>query len=350
MEKKKREVYIKRRVKKALGACLLFGVIAALEIELTALGAEMSAAPSGTLRIVRPLETEEAERFTAPPEEYTDEDGMVYELEDWQLERLPGGQVSQEVRRQVVYRDVEAAQSVPQSIPVREQYTGSSGPSSSAAPIPQGSDSSFQASGTLAATETQALGERWSDDFHVPLVFHSYGAELYELGNILMSAQDGFPPPEEYQDELLGILGLPGEDYEITGLTWDSEPYAGPDGELCREATASGRKRLVDYQVTYDGRVSWQMPDTWQLETVYRLRPSVVAAEESTAEALPAAGAPVMDADSLTEPGLWYWVRSGFVITVAAGLVGITVGILILFVMWLKRERSERQDKAHLAD
>lgn len=312
---KRSEIMEKLKGKKWHGVCALIAALTVFGMELTVFGAEVSQ----TVRMVRPLEGEEAEVFTEPPEEYTDENGAVYDLADWTLDRVPGSRVSQEISRQVVYRTVEAAQPVPSAIPVNEG----------------------QASGTLKAAETQILNETWSDDFHVPMVFHSYGAQVYELGNISMSAEDGLPPPEEYQEELLRILGLPESDYEVTTLSWNGEPYTGPDGELCREAVASGRKRLVDYQVTYAGRVSWQMPDTCMLETVYRLRPSVVETERADPPPAPAAVAgPAAEPE---EPGLWYWVRSGFVITVAAGLAGIAVGILILLVMWLKREQSDKQ-------
>lgn len=343
---------------KWLAAGVLLPTITFSGMEMTAYGAS----PSQTVRIVRPLETDEAENFTEPPEEYTDEDGAVYELEDWKLDRVPGSQVSRDISRQVLYRNVEAAQPLPHAIPVREvpagtRLNGTRASGSQAGGIRAGGTQAdgtradgtqadgTRAGGTLEAAETQVLGETWSDDFSVPMIFHSYGAQVYELGNISMSAEDGFPPPEEYQGELLRILELPQTDYEITQLVWKGEPYTGPEGELCREAVASGRKRLVDYQVTYGGRVSWQLPDTWQLETVYRLRPLVVeTVRETPEETLAAAKTPVTEINGPLEQGLWYWVRNGVVITIAAGLLGIMVGILILFVMWLKRERSDRED------
>lgn len=330
----------KLKANKWLGAILLIVMIIVFGPELTAFGAEYSQ----TIRLVRPLEAEEAEGFTEPPWEYEDENGAVYDLENWKLDRLPGSRVSQEASRQVVYRAVEGAQSVPSTITVREQRTDGSQDSGPQASGPQNSgpqDSGPQeVCGTLSATETRILGETWSNDFQVPMVFHSYGAQVYELGDVSISAEDGFPPPEEYQDELLEILKLPRDGYEITQLSWNGEPYAGPDGELCREAMASGRKRLVDYQVTYEGRVSWQMPETCRLETVYRLRPPVVEAEGSALSETLAAETPSPEPET---PELWYWVRSGFVITVAAGLAGIAVGILILLVMWLKREQNVKQ-------
>lgn len=320
-----------------LGAILLIVMIIVFGPESTAFGSEYSQ----TIRLVRPLEAEESEGFTEPPGEYEDENGSVYDLEDWKLDRLPGSRVSQEASRQVVYRAVEGAQSLPGTIPVREARPD--GAEDSGAQDSGSQDNAPQeVSGTLYATETQILGETWSDDFQVPMVFHSYGAQIYELGDILISAEGGFPPPEEYQDELLGILNLPRDGYEITRLSWNGEPYAGPGGELCREAMASGRKRLVDYQVTYEGRVSWQMPDTCRLETVYRLRPPVAETAGEVPETL-TAETPAPEPEMSGEPVLWYWVRSGFVITVAAGLAGIAVGILILLVLWLKREKRDKQ-------
>lgn len=46
---------------------------------------------------------------------------------------------------------------------------------------------------------------------------------------------------------------------------------------------------------------------------------------------------------------MWYWVRSGFVITVGAGLIGICAGVLALAVSWL-RQRKKEQDRKYLPD
>ena len=45
--------------------------------------------------------------------------------------------------------------------------------------------------------------------------------------------------------------------------------------------------------------------------------------------------------DEKADP-LWYWVHSGFVLTVAAGLLGIAVGAAVLGITWLKQRKKER--------
>ena len=73
-------------------------------------------------------------------------------------------------------------------------------------------------------------------------------------------------------------------------------------------------------------------PVSYEMEIAYRpVSPSRVWADEETPGT--GTGTPVRDPSPAGEEGLlWYWVRSGFIITVGAGLVGICAGILALAV------------------
>ena len=110
-----------------------------------------------TIRQATFMDAAERERFVRPPEYYTDESGERYQLADWNVECIPEETAGHDAEKEVVYRAVEGAQVIPWQITVEEYQDGEN------------------ARGVLEMTEKTVLDERWSDEFSVPVTFHSYG-------------------------------------------------------------------------------------------------------------------------------------------------------------------------------
>lgn len=282
---------------------------------------DIEGAAANVIRRSRPMGVEEREQFSRPPASYETGDGLVYELADWRVECIPGGVARHDMEKEMTYRSVEAAQTVPGQVAVREELSGE------------------QAEGTLHIVEMERVNERWTDDFQVPVTFHSYGAEQYQLGNILLAAGEQLPPPQEYQAELLQVLGLSDNDYRVTGMRWEGEPYMDASGELCRDALAVGEKQVADYRTLYAGPVSWSVPDTYELKTVYKLKR---AARTDTGSGEASGGAPQAAGEDDGNAVRWYWVREWVEVTVAVGLIGILLGTLILLLSWRRENRGGR--------
>ena len=107
-------------------------------------------------------------------------------------------------------------------------------------------------------------------------------------------------------------------------------------GQVCRQAMAKGDKLLRDYEITYEGEISWMKPVAYEMEMVYWpvvQRQGMVESEEASVSK--PAPTPVGE----TEKGL-LWVRSGFIITVAAGLMGILVVIVLLLILCGRQRRK----------
>ncbi len=278
-----------------------------------------------TIRQTTFMTAQEREAFVKPPEYYTDEAGGRYRLADWNVECIPGGTTSRDAEKEMVYRSVEGAQVIPWQITVEEEQDDEA------------------ARGMLEMTEKTVLEETWSDDFSVPVTFHAYGAEQYELGEITIEAGEQFPPAGEYRQELLRILGLKDSDYLVEDMRWNGEPYTDESGEICRDALAVGKKRVADYRVVYAGRISQPVPDSYRLNTVYRLDPPTVdptvsVVRETTAE-------PEIPQEKNTGEKIWYWIRSGVVVTIAAGLFAILLGTIILLAAWRREGREGKARK-----
>ena len=106
-------------------------------------------------------------------------------------------------------------------------------------------------SGNLYRKNVEITGKQWKEDFSVPVTFYSYGADEYELGDLVIPAGEDqlLEKTAEAGDRILEDLGLSKDDYRITSLVWNGEPFSDENGQICREALALGKRLLQDYAV-----------------------------------------------------------------------------------------------------
>lgn len=314
----------KRRNRK-LVLCRITGRMAIFVLGLWMTGPGICAKGAEPITVTRQLDREEAQGWKEPEALYRDEEGREYRLSHWEIKELPGDRVRRSLERTVVYRAVEEAEILPESIPVEEE-------------------SGLEAEGELSAGERRILREEWEEGFVAPVVFHSYGAGEYQLGDVVIGGEMPLEEAASHGAELLRVLGLPQEAYRITAMVWDGEPYEDADAGLCRRALATGQKRLRDYEIVYKGDIWVQEPAAYELKLEYEPLEQGKEEPEALEENRKAAAEPEKGEEE--ELGiLQYWVRSGFVIAVAAGLLGIATGLVLLLVLWTgqRRRRRERQ-------
>ena len=142
------------------------------------------------------------------------------------------------IQREVVYRQVEGAAELPETLKVTVKENG---------------DSEVVLCQIVSAVPER---EQWVDDFSFPVTFHTYGAQYYQVGDLLITEEGDQPPLETCRDELLRMLGLSSDAYEITEAVWDGDAYPAEDGTLCRDALVRGRKLVRDYRVRYAGSLT----------------------------------------------------------------------------------------------
>lgn len=285
-------------------------------------GSENGQEKDGMLRITRKLGTEAGENPQKPEDTYWDRKGNKYGLDSYEIREIPGHMVNASMEKQLVYLGVEGAEGLPESISVQEELSG----------IP--------AQGELSIREARIAGEEWREGFEAPVIFHSYGADEYAAGSVVIGGEDVLYEAVAAQEEILGVMGLLPEEYRILSMEWAGGPFEDGEGQLCRQATARGEKLVRDYEITYEGEVAYMEPVSYEMEMVYRPVLPLPAAEKEQPK--PSMAAPPVPSEP-EKSMLWYWVRSGFVITVGAGLIGMGVGITILTVAWLRKRRREKQ-------
>lgn len=170
-------------------------------------------------------------------EEKVVQNGNTYVLVDSRLEEsvIPAHEVA--VKEEVLYEAVEAKDVIPSRIQVTvtDEATG-------------------QSAEAVAEISGQEFGEkRWEDTFSFPVTFHEYGIEGYWLGEQIFRLEGDTPKFKRYEKELLKLIDVSEDDYQIDAAAWDGEAYEDANGVMCRNAVVTGKKLVSDCTVIYEG-------------------------------------------------------------------------------------------------
>ena len=292
----------------------------------TSMAAGLSVMAQTELTFTEKLTIEEVRELSEPEKEYEDENGIRYELKDWELQEKEGEEITRTLEKRVEYPKVEAAEEVPEIILADETDPGW-----------------ILLSGNLYRKNVEITGEQWKEDFSVPVTFYSYGADEYELGDLVIPAGEDqlLEKTAEAGDWILEDLGLSKDDYRITSLVWNGEPFSDENGQICREALALGKRLLRDYEVLYEGEVKWKEPDYYELHVIYQLEEPAKMTEEETTMEIKEDHTEKNDSPVKRQGPFWYLVRTGLMITVAIGILGLFIGLILLVVM-KRRSRKDR--------
>jgi hypothetical protein len=138
------------------------------------------------------LTREEAADFEEPDAFYEDEDGIKYQLTEWELEEKAGEETRVPMEKQVRYLGLEDGEVIPETINAKTPFPQ---PNLPEATITESQlrenqeETPAQLSGSLHKTEIQTINEQWKDDLYLPVTFYSYGADEFQLENIIISAE-----------------------------------------------------------------------------------------------------------------------------------------------------------------
>ncbi len=225
-----------------------------------------------------------------------------------------------EVVRDVIYRQVEGAAHIPKTFQVQLKQDGKE---------------------YAIVCEKQAeevLRECWSEGFSVPLTFYIYDAEYYQIGDKVIPRGNEPPEPEICGRELLGMLGLSGNEYRITELLWDGAEYVDEDGVLCRNGLAVGEKLLRDYQVRYTGLFRIPGHSMIAEESAEALEETEgIQEEQSVMESKKETKVMDVHADG-TLRELYQKITRALLFAVGLGFILFFAGIALLAVLWVAKK------------
>lgn len=212
-------------------------------------------AGDGKLIITSDLFEQNDPAFQEPPSEYMDETGKKYLLSSWQTIQYPDEMEEIPVEKELIYQSLEAIDELPQTADLRvyNKYQGT------------------EAVSSFPALETECIREVWEEGLSLPVTYHQYHSDAYQLGEYLIMPDADKPELDGYESVLLAMAGLPDTGYHITEINWDGEPYLDESNVWCRDAVATGEKCLRDYRVLYGGTAVLEKPGKIQWEAEYQI-------------------------------------------------------------------------------
>ena len=255
-----------------------------------------------------------------------------YRQQSCQIVEIAAEPERREVEKEVVYREVEQMDSLPETAPilVTDQQYGR------------------QFEREFSVSDVEFYNWRWTEGFEFPILVEEADAEVYELGENLVPAREE-QPFEGYEDAVLSLIPVDPEYYRVTAVHWLGEPWVGEDQIVYRRAVATGEKYVADCRVLYGGTVVLEPVRGCAWQAVYEIvRGEEEETQEKETEALEtgAAGqkpteAEEVDEEKREEEGQrWYQTVIGRMV--------ISIGILFLLIplMAVLIRRKEKKHKS----
>ena len=123
------------------------------------------------------------------------------------------------------------------------------------------------------------------------------------------------------------------------------QPSVHSSDELQEDTHLAQQLFLADfsrnYEVLYEGEVKWKEPDYYELHVIYQLEEPAKMTEEETTMEIKEDHTEKNDSPVKRQGPFWYLVRTGLMITVAIGILGLFIGQILLVVM-KRRSRKDR--------
>lgn len=186
---------------------------------------------------------------------------------------------------------------------------------------------------TLPFVRMQTLEDwHWRSDVKIPITITTYDAPTYQLGDKQIPNKEEKPALSGYENDLLASLNLSPDRYRITDCVWDGEPYTNKDGELCRNAIATGERYVISCRAVFEGKV--------QLPPIQR--------EAYTRVAVYTAAIPTGQANYQVEGIVTYQSIEGKEISIPLVVISVGAAVLILLglfflLVFLRRRKKEQE-------
>ena len=276
----------RRKKKKGKGEKLLMFLIFCAGLSITAFSGKAYASETH-LRVITTEPFTDSEENHIPKDSFSD-GGVDYVLLNYEVIDVLGEERKEEVSDVISYNGIPKSQEIPETAQITVED-----------PILE-----EELSVTVPLSGVTYSNERWENGFSFEITVNDYDAAVFMLGEkeVTLSEES---PLSGYETELLGMIGVSGEDYRINEIRWDGEAYEA-DGVLKRKLTAFGEMRLVDCAAAYSGTVALPAVDAKAVRAVYKMEISenetVSESEESVEPLKPASE--LIEKEEENDPGL----------------------------------------------
>lgn len=208
--------------------------------------------PQGRLVVTGDVYQRESQLPEVLPETYYYND-EEYVRQSYQIVTAMTEAGAKEVEETVIYEEVEQADTLPETldITVTDQRYGT------------------EYKKAFPVTDVQFYNWRWVPGFELPITVEEADAQTYELNGIRIPAREE-APFLGYEKELLVLAQINPDYYRILEVTWTEDSWLGEDGEVYRNAVATGEKYVADCQAVYGGEAVFDPAEGVAWQAVYQ--------------------------------------------------------------------------------
>lgn len=129
----------------------------------------------------------------------------------------------------------------------------------------------------------------WVDGFTATVTFHNLEGEYFKLGNHEFAYNpDKLTFTESDYTELVRMLGYDTSKYRLNSASWSGKPYKGKNGQMYRNATASGQQYAASFKAVYEDDV--ENGKFYTAQATYKAEVEVPAEEAAPTYVMQATG------------------------------------------------------------
>lgn len=174
----------------------------------------------------------------------------------------------------------------------------------------------------------------WRDDFSATLtVYPADTVKYYQIGDTVLPMRDESPGLEGQEAAVLELLGLPGDYYQISNMTWDGGIYTDFDGIQKRDISVTGSRYVATYTARYSGTVTFDSIPARVFVSTY----------ENTEETLISTTYHLTGtATYMAEEPVQSFFEQYMPIIVSVALFVVLIFVLLLLFYLAKKKKSER--------
>ena len=264
------------------------------------------------------------------PEQQISDDNTTYYLKSYEVVETVLDARTEPVSDTITYSNVPIGNSIPVAakISVKDSVTGET------------------VEVQVPLTDTRYGEEHWMDGFEFPITVSYYDANVFDLNGKEISLSEE-TPLQGYETDLLQMIGVSPEEYQILDIQWDGNAYS-DDGVLCRNLKATGEMKVRDCYATYEGVANLPQVEAKAIQAVYTDRLVEVNSDQESGfvYTMKATAKYVPNTDSLEEKSFFQQLFE--LITDPVAVAVILVLLLVILILWIISKRQKKKEDKYI--
>lgn len=262
------------------------------------------------------------------PEKQIQDDDVMYYLKSYETVETTLDAREEPVSDTITYRSIPVGSTIPKlaKISVQDSITGK------------------DVDVYVPLKETTFSETHWESGFEFPITVSNYDANIFDLNgrDVPLSESE---PLKGYESDLLQMIGVDEDNYQITEINWDGDAYE-EQGVLFRKLKAEGLQRVYDCEAVYSGIANLPEVSAKAIQAVYTDQKDDEENLESQTYSYTIRATAKY---KIPEEKKSFWERLIELITNPVVIAVLLILLFVIIVIWLIHRKRRKQEKEVIA-